>query len=52
MNDLDGSFGGGQPGDIIVYNNTLMANNPNCRDTGQIKNGLVCSNTKNWVGLF
>lgn len=46
--DLDGSLTG-NPGDVVVSLNNITVNRPLCRDTGQYKNGIVCSQTKTWI---
>jgi hypothetical protein len=47
--DLDGSLTGGTAGDVVISKENITLFNPSCRDTGQFKNGLVCSNTKTWI---
>ena len=48
MQDLDGSLTG-KKDDVIVFNNNLTKNNPNCRDDGSYLNGIACSNTDGWI---
>ena len=50
MYDLDGSLTG-KKDDVVVFNNNLTKNNPNCRDDGTFLNGVACSNTNGWIRL-
>ena len=50
MQDLDGSLTGTKDA-VVVFNNNLTKNNPNCKDDGTYLNGIACSNTDGWIRL-
>jgi hypothetical protein len=58
MVDLDGTLTGTQgartslassAGNVVVFKDNITSTRPNCVDTNEFLNGIVCSNTNNWI---